>query len=87
MLSSGFTTQAKVCSLMLPPDPEEEAIKAKLVELEQEHRDLDAAISAMAAGPVPNHLQIQRLKKRKLALKDQIQQLHDMLLPLSLIHI
>ncbi|MGB0922539.1 MAG: YdcH family protein [Alphaproteobacteria bacterium] len=66
---------------MQPPDPEEEAIKTRIVALEQEHRDLDAAISAMAAGTVPNHLQIQRLKKRKLALKDQIQRLYDSLLP------
>ncbi len=81
MLSLRLISPLKVRFLMLPPDPEEEALKVRLVALEQEHRDLDAAISAMAEGPIPNHLQIQRLKKRKLALKDQIQQLNDLLLP------
>jgi len=62
--------------------PEEEAeIRRQLAELRQEHRDLDAAIDAMiASGPVDT-IQIQRLKKRKLALKDRIAGLEDQLLP------
>lgn len=62
--------------------PEEEAeIRRQLAELRQEHRDLDVAIDAMiASGPVDT-IQIQRLKKRKLALKDRIAGLEDQLLP------
>lgn len=49
--------------------------------LRQEHRDLDAAIDALTAmGPV-DQLQMQRLKKRKLALRDRIGQLEDAVTP------
>jgi hypothetical protein len=54
-------------------------LRAKLAELVQEHRDLDAAIEALA--PVHDQLQLTRLKKRKLQLKDQIQKINDQLLP------
>lgn len=66
---------------MQPPDLEEAALRTRLIELEQEHSDLDAAIDAMASGTPFNQLQIQRMKKRKLALKDEISRLHDILLP------
>lgn len=61
---------------------EEEAdIRRELAELRQEHRDLDAAISALLdAGPFDT-IRTQRLKKRKLALKDRIASLEDQLLP------
>lgn len=49
--------------------------------LRQEHRDLDAAIDALIFAPRGDQLQIARLKKRKLALKDQIAQLEDQLIP------
>ena len=62
-------------------DAEEEALRAKLTELMQEHRDLDAAIAAMAEQGVKDQLQITRLKKRKLQLKDQITSIEDALLP------
>lgn len=54
---------------------------SKLVRLRLEHRDLDAAIDALCAGPAPDQLQLARLKKRKLRLKDEIAQLEDMLVP------
>jgi hypothetical protein len=60
---------------------EEQAIRRELVELRQEHRDLDAAIAAMAQAPVADTMGILRLKKRKLALKDRIAALEDRLLP------
>ncbi|MEW5421089.1 YdcH family protein [Amorphus sp. 3PC139-8] len=53
----------------------------ELVRLKEEHRDLDAAIEALAGKGVSDQLQIQRLKKRKLQLKDRIHYLQDVLLP------
>jgi hypothetical protein len=49
--------------------------------LVQEHGDLDSAIAALLTQPMVDQLQVQRLKKRKLALKDQISKLHALLLP------
>jgi hypothetical protein len=49
--------------------------------LRQEHRDLDAAIAALEQVGAPDRLQIQRLKKRKLVLRDRIGSLEDMLTP------
>ncbi|GAB6054269.1 DUF465 domain-containing protein [Magnetospira thiophila] len=60
---------------------ETEILRRKLVDLQTEHRDLDAAIVHMGdSGPV-DQLQIQRLKKRKLLLKDEIARLEDRLTP------
>jgi hypothetical protein len=49
--------------------------------LETEHRDLDEVISQLAGGNLSDQLRTQRLKKRKLALKDEITRLHGKLLP------
>ncbi|PTQ08558.1 DUF465 domain-containing protein [Sphingomonas oleivorans] len=49
--------------------------------LRQEHRDLDAAIEVMALTSSPDQLQLARLKKRKLKLKDEIAQLQNQLIP------
>ncbi len=57
------------------------AIRNELARLRQEHRDLDSAIEALHANTHPDNLQIQRLKKRKLILKDRISLLEDRLLP------
>jgi hypothetical protein len=62
-------------------DAEEKVLRAQLAELLQEHRDLDAAIVSMAEQGVTDQLQITRLKKRKLQLKDQIARIEDALLP------
>ena len=62
-------------------DEEEQALRAKLAQLREEHRDLDTAIAAMAGASVGDQLQLTRLKKRKLQLKDQIQRIEDSLLP------
>ena len=56
-------------------------LRAKLEELRAEHRDLDAAIQSMSQTAPFNQLQIQRMKKRKLILKDQIIKLESQLLP------
>jgi hypothetical protein len=62
-------------------DEEEQALRAKLAQLRQEHGDLDAAISAMIESSNADQLQLTRLKKRKLQLKDQIARIEDTLLP------
>ncbi len=60
---------------------EKETIKEKLVELSQEHHDLDAAIHALIETGSGDTLLVQRLKKKKLALKDEIAVLEDQLFP------
>ena len=60
---------------------EEHELREQLARLQQEHRDLDAAIAAMTEQGVTDQLQITRLKKRKLQLKDQIARVEDALLP------
>ena len=62
-------------------DSELVALQRRLAEIRIEHRDLDDAIAALTSAGQPNHLQIQRLKKRKLMAKDQIISLENMLLP------
>ncbi|HEY2034055.1 MAG TPA: DUF465 domain-containing protein [Rhizomicrobium sp.] len=62
-------------------EAEEQTLRAKLAELMQEHRDLDTAIQAMADTGVNDQLQLSRMKKRKLQLKDLITQINDKLLP------
>jgi hypothetical protein len=54
---------------------------ARLVRLRTEHRDLDSAIEALRATAAPDQLQLARLKKRKLRLKDEISVLEDQLIP------
>ena len=61
--------------------PNEVAARAKLAQLTQEHRDLDAAIDAMVAAGNPDLLALSRLKKRKLQLKDEITEINNGLLP------
>ncbi|MBS3959341.1 MAG: DUF465 domain-containing protein [Xanthomonadaceae bacterium] len=53
----------------------------RLMELRSEHRDLDAAIAALAASPDCDELRLKRMKKRKLAVKDQIAWLENKLIP------
>jgi hypothetical protein len=56
-------------------------IRARLVDLRQQHQDLDAAVAALEAQPLPNQLQIARFKKQKLILRDQITKLENQLTP------
>ena len=60
---------------------EEAALRAELVELQQQHRDLDDSITALQAMPSPDQIQIIRLKKNKLKLRDRIQDIEDKLFP------
>jgi hypothetical protein len=59
----------------------EEELKKRLEVLRIEHRDLDAAIDALSAAGAADQLQMARLKKRKLKLKDQIAMIEDYLIP------
>ena len=59
----------------------ESQLAAELARLQTEHRDLDAAIFALEGIAAADQLQIQRLKKRKLGLKDRIAYLEDQLTP------
>jgi hypothetical protein len=61
--------------------PGEVAARAKLTQLMQEHRDLDAAIDALAQAGNSDLLALSRLKKRKLQLKDEITEINNGLLP------
>jgi hypothetical protein len=60
---------------------EAESLTLKLEELRLEHRDLDEVIVRLTETPIYDQLQLQRLKKRKLGLKDQISYLVDYLEP------
>jgi hypothetical protein len=65
-----------------PSDPVDmEAIRIKLEALKSEHRDLDEVIERLLEKPPFDQLQLQRLKKRKLGLKDQILKLESQLIP------
>ncbi|WP_051272831.1 DUF465 domain-containing protein [Sphingomonas phyllosphaerae] len=57
------------------------AVATRLETLRIEHRDLDAAIAALAEGGASDQLQLMRLKKRKLRLRDEIAQLEDQMIP------
>lgn len=56
-------------------------MRKRLAALRLEHRDLDAAIDALSAAGSNDQLQVARLKKRKLRLKDQIAMIEDHLIP------
>jgi len=60
---------------------EERELRAQLARLLQEHRDLDAAIEALQVSPGSDLLQVQRLKKRKLVLRDRIRYAENQLTP------
>lgn len=56
-------------------------LQAELTRLKQEHGDLDSAIDALEQNVVADQLQVQRLKKRKLVLKDRMSYVEDQLTP------
>ena len=60
---------------------EERELREQLARLQQEHRDLDAAIAALAMSPGSDVIQVQRLKKRKLVLRDKIRRIEDQITP------
>ena len=62
-------------------DEDERELEIELARLQQEHRDLDAAIDALHQSPAPDLLRLQRLKKRKLQLRDRIAFIEDQITP------
>ena len=60
-------------------DEEKHKLEERVFELKQEHRDLDSAIHALAISTPADQLQVQRLKKKKLSLKDRIISIEDQL--------
>jgi hypothetical protein len=69
------------CQPKLAMDLDNQALKARLAALKSEHRDLDQVIARLSEHAPFDQLQLQRLKKRKLSLKDQIAKLESRLLP------
>ncbi len=62
-------------------DADEQALRLKLAELKQEHRDLDQAIDLMSEAANRDAFQLGRMKKRKLQIKDLIARIENALLP------
>jgi hypothetical protein len=60
---------------------EDVALQARLSNLKVEHQDMDAAVAALEGKPRPDQIQIARLKKKKLLLRDEIVRLEDQLTP------
>ena len=60
---------------------EQENLQERLAQLRSEHRDLDDAIQALSQRAIPDLVQVQRLKKRKLQLRDEINLIESKLLP------
>ena len=59
----------------------DEGLRARIAELRQEHQDLNDAVEALAGLPRLDQLQIARLKKKKLILRDEISRLEDQATP------
>lgn len=62
-------------------DPDEAVLRRRLATLKIEHQDLDASVAALAAQATVDQIRVARLKKRKLALRDEIARLEDALFP------
>ncbi len=62
-------------------DPDQEDLRRQLVDLKTEHRDLDDVIARLSERQPYDQIQLQRMKKRKLILKDLISQVESRLLP------
>jgi hypothetical protein len=65
----------------MQPGNDPAMLARRLAELREEHRDLDAAIAKLSADPAGDQLQLSRLKKRKLKLKDMIAYFENKLIP------
>ena len=76
-----FAGRAEPCGIAAMTKEEERELRATLMRLQQEHRDLDAAIGALQNTIGSDSLQVQRLKKRKLFLRDRITFIEDQLTP------
>ncbi|WP_336055507.1 YdcH family protein [Nitratireductor sp. CH_MIT9313-5] len=78
--AAGFSAPSGAFRTVNHSDQDQADIRLEFARLKQEHADFDAAINAMmATGCDP--LQIQRMKKKKLSLKDRLQELEDQIIP------
>jgi len=64
-----------------PTAANDDTLRTLMFELRQAHQDLDAAVAALTAKPYPDQLQLARLKKQKLILRDRIADLEDRMTP------
>jgi hypothetical protein len=64
-----------------PANAVDPVVRSRVLELRQEHFDLDASIRALEGLPRPDQLMVARLKRKKLALRDLITALEDQILP------
>jgi hypothetical protein len=76
-----FVAKTRPCGTAAMTKEEERELRGTLMRLQQEHRDLDAAIGALQNTIGSDSLQVQRLKKRKLFLRDRITFIEDQLTP------
>jgi hypothetical protein len=76
-----LTTRSRFQLTYTMNDDNERELENELARLQQEHRDLDAAIDALHQSPAPDLLRLQRLKKRKLQLRDRIAFIEDQITP------
>jgi hypothetical protein len=81
VLKSMATWKPMVELTTVMTEEEEIELRSQLERLRQEHRDLDAAIEALQMVPGSDSVQVQRLKKRKLVLRDRIGFIEDILTP------
>jgi hypothetical protein len=65
----------------LPPGAGDSSLRGRVFALRQEHHDMDASIRALESMPLPDQLMIARLKRKKLAMRDEISVLEDQILP------
>ena len=63
------------------PDNDTKSIQQRIMELQLQHRDLDDVVVRLSEDPMVDQLQLTRLKKRKLQIKDQIARLKSQLIP------
>jgi hypothetical protein len=76
-----FAISSLVFDQVAMTNEDERELQTELARLQQEHRDLDAAIDALHQSPAPDLLRLQRLKKRKLQLRDRIAFIEDQITP------
>ena len=81
MMANGLSAFGAIAVVKNMADQDNSEFANELARLQQEHRDLDAAIEALHHSPAPDLLRLQRLKKRKLQLRDRISYLEDQITP------